>query len=175
MLLDKALLTTEIEIWRPSSFITRGPSMHSSVKPFLAGVLGMALSSGALAQTDRAPALLPLASEPAPKLLAYPPQPDALARGVVIVQFRVENLRIMPVFGPKAVEVSPHLGHLHVTVDNWHGTWAHTSGDPVVIVGLTPGPHKILMELADPNHKILAGETVNVTVPDTKGGKPHDH
>jgi hypothetical protein len=133
------------------------------------------LSSTALAQTDRPPAVIPVASEPAAKLVVYPPQPDALARGVVIVQFRTENLRIIPVFGPKAVDVSPHLGHIHVTVDDWHGTWAHTSGDPVIIVGLTPGPHKILLELADPNHKILTGETINVTVPDTKGGKPHDH
>jgi hypothetical protein len=133
------------------------------------------LSSTALAQTDRPPAVIPVASEPAAKLVVYPPQPDALARGVVIVQFRTENLRIIPVFGPKAVDVSPHLGHIHVTVDDWHGTWAHTSGDPVIIVGLTPGPHKILLELADPNHKILTGETINVTVPDTKGGKPHEH
>lgn len=133
------------------------------------------LSSTALAQTDRPPAVIPVASEPGAKLVVYPPQPDALARGVVIVQFRTENLRIIPVFGPKAVDVSPHLGHIHVTVDDWHGTWAHTSGDPVIIVGLAPGAHKILLELADPNHKILTGETVNVTVPDTKGAKPHDH
>jgi hypothetical protein len=45
----------------------------------------------------------------------------------------------------------------------------------VIVVGLPPGPHKIKLELADPNHKILSGETVTVTVPDTKGGKPHDH
>jgi hypothetical protein len=149
--------------------------MRTSVKHFFAGVISSVLCSMALAQADRPPALLPLASEPVAKLVVYPPQPDALARGVAIVQFRVENLRVMPIFGPKAVDISPHLGHMHVTVDDWHGTWAHTSGDPVIIVGLAPGAHKILLELADPNHKILTGETVNVTVPDTKGGKSHDH
>src|SRR3954468_1386158 len=75
----------------------------------------------------RPPAVLPQASEPAPKLVAYPPIADALARGVVIIQFRTDNLRVMPVFGKAAVDVSPHLGHLHVTVDHWQGTWAHTS------------------------------------------------
>ena len=52
---------------------------------------------------------------------------------------------------------------------------AHTNSDPVNIVGLDPGPHKVLLELADPSHKILTGEAVTVTVPDTRAGKPHDH
>ena len=121
------------------------------------------------------PAVLPLASEPAPKLIAYPPIADALARGVVIIQFRAEHVRVMPVFGKKAVEVSPQLGHLHVTVDDWQGTWAHTSEDPVIVVGLTPGPHKIRLEIADPGHKILASETVSFAVPPGKEEKAHGH
>jgi len=149
--------------------------MQKFAQSLLAVLLGVAANTGAMAQADHPPAVLPLATEAEAKLIVYPPQPDALARGVVIVQFRTENLRIMPVFGPKAVEVSPHLGHVHVTVDGRAGTWAHTSLDPVIIVGLPPGPHQILMELADPNHKILTSETVNVTVPVTKGGKPHEH
>lgn len=146
--------------------------MHTSVRHGLAA-LGIALSFGALAQAERPPAVIPVPSEPAAKLVVYPPVPEALARGVIIVQFRTENLRIMPVFGAKGAEVSPHLGHMHVTVDDRPGTWAHTSYDPVIIVGLPPGPHKILMELADPNHKILTAETVHVTVPDVKAGMPH--
>lgn len=149
--------------------------MRKFVQPVLAIALGMAFSTGSMAQLDHPPAVLPLATEPDARLIVYPPQPDALARGVVILQFRTENLRIMPLFGAKAVEVSPHLGHMHVTVDGRAGTWAHTSLDPVIIVGLPPGPHQILMELADPNHKILTSETVNVTVPPAKGSKPHEH
>ena len=149
--------------------------MQTSVKPLLAIAFGLALSSGALGQAARPPAILPVASEQEPKLIVYPPHPDALARGVIIIQFQTENLRIMPVFGAKAAEVSPHLGHMHVTLDDGPGTWAHTSNDPVIINGLPPGTHKILMELADPNHKILTAETVNVTVPETKGGMHHDH
>lgn len=148
--------------------------MRTMVRFVLAIVSGTGLHAISWAQTDRPPAVLPLAAEPEAKLIAYPPQPDALARGVVIIQFRTENLRIMPVFGTKAAEVSPRIGHVHVTVDGRAGTWAHTSLDPVIIVGLPPGPHKILMELANPDHKILTAETVDVTVP-AKGGKPHDH
>jgi hypothetical protein len=149
--------------------------MPAFSKFLLPGFLGLAFCSGAMAQADRPPAVLPLASEPEAKLTVYPPIPAALARGVVIIQFRTENLRIMPVFGDKAVGVSPHLGHLHVTVDNGPATWAHTSDDPVIVVGLPPGPHKVKLELADPNHKILGAETANVSVLDTKSGKPHDH
>ncbi|KQV61680.1 MULTISPECIES: DUF6130 family protein [unclassified Duganella] len=141
----------------------------------IGAITGAVLSASALAQVDQPPPVIPVASEAAARLVVYPPQPEALARGVVILQFRTENLRIMPVFGPKAVDVSPHLGHMHVTVDDWHGTWAHTSGDPVILVGLTPGTHKILLELADPNHKILTSQTVNVTMPDTKTDKSHQH
>lgn len=127
------------------------------------------------ADSGRPAAVIPLASEPAPKLIAYPPLPDALARGVAIIQFRTENLRVLPVFGKDAVDVSPHLGHVHVTVDDWPGTWAHTSTDPLILVGLKPGAHKILLEIADPNHKILGSDTVTFTVPDTKAAKAHAH
>lgn len=126
-------------------------------------------------ESSRPPAVIPLASEPAPKLIAYAPLPDALARGVVIIQFRTENARVLPVFGQNAVDVSPRLGHLHVTVDDWPGTWAHTSQDPLILVGLKPGQHKILLEVADPSHKILTSETVTVTVPAQPGAGTHKH
>jgi Family of unknown function (DUF6130) len=138
-------------------------------------VLCIAASAQTATDIGRPAAVIPLQSEPAPKLIAYPPLADALARGVVIIQYRTENMRIMPVFGKNAVDVSPHLGHIHVTVDDWHGTWAHTSGDPIILVGLKPGLHKILLELADPVHKIITSETVAVTVPEQKASTSHGH
>jgi hypothetical protein len=62
----------------------------------------------------------------------------------------LKNLRIVPVFGPKALEVSPRIGHIHVTVDNapWH--WADASGDPLIIAFLPPGPHNVEIILANP-------------------------
>ena len=37
------------------------------------------------------------------------------------------------------------IGHIHVTVDDaaWH--WADASGNPVIINGLAPGPHTVLI------------------------------
>ncbi|MDN8617896.1 DUF6130 family protein [Variovorax ginsengisoli] len=143
---------------------------------------GLALASAtAGAQTGatdvgRPAPVIPLASEPAAKLVVYPPLADPLARGVVILQYRTENVRIIPVFGDGARGVSPRVGHLHVTVDDRPGTWAHTSGDPIIVVGLTPGVHKMLIEVADPTHKILAAESIAVTVPERPAAsQPHAH
>ncbi|MCO8309391.1 DUF6130 family protein [Pseudomonas mandelii] len=128
----------------------------------------MAACGQGLADSNHPPAILPLESETVPKLIAYPPLAEPLARGVVIIQYRTEHARIMPVFGKAAVEVSPRLGHLHVTVDDWKGTWAHTSEDPIILVGLKPGTHTLLLEVADPTHKILTSTTVNFIVPEKK-------
>jgi len=153
--------------------------MPSVLRHLAIATVGVAFCVAAWAQnaTDigRPAAVIPLESEPPPKLLVYPPLAAPLARGVVIVQYRTENARIIPVFGGAAVEVSPRVGHLHVTVDDRPGTWAHTSGDPIIVMGLKPGAHKMLIELADPNHKILASETVAVTVPEQKAPESHKH
>jgi hypothetical protein len=110
-------------------------------------------------------AVVPLAQEPPAKLVVDPPLPDELVNGVAIIQFRTENARILAVYGPAAVAVSPRVGHLHVTVDDapWH--WAHSSTEPVIVAPLPAGPHKILIELADGNHTVLASEVVQFDVP----------
>jgi hypothetical protein len=58
------------------------------------------------------------------------------------------------------------VGHLHVTVDDLPWRWGDFSGsNTIVVTGLPAGQHKILIELADPEHGILATETVTFTVP----------
>jgi hypothetical protein len=56
-------------------------------------------------------------NEPAPKLIVDSPLPEGLAQGIVWIQYRVENLLIVPVFGEGATKVSPRVGHLHITVE----------------------------------------------------------
>ena len=103
--------------------------------------------------------------QPPAKLIVDPPLPGPLAKGYVFIQYRAENLRIEPVFGPKATEVSPRIGHIHVVVDDapWH--WADASGDPLILVGLPAGPHKVRIILADANHMTLDHVDVAFTVP----------
>ena len=152
--------------------------MPLALRNLLAFALGaffcMAAWGQGEADTHHPPAILPLESEAVPKLIAYPPLAEPLARGVVIIQYRTEHARIMPVFGKAAVDVSPRLGHLHVTVDDREGTWAHTSEDPIILVGLKPGTHKVLLEVADPTHKILTSTIVSFIVPEKKpADAPH--
>jgi hypothetical protein len=134
-------------------------------------------SSAAMAQSARdvrGPApVVPLASEPAAKIVIDPPLADALSQGRVVIQYRAEHLRIVPVFGPAALEVSPRLGHIHVTVDDAPWRWADASGEPLIINGLPPGPHKVLVELVNANHQTLDQSVVNFVIPE--GMVPHSH
>ncbi|AMN44688.1 DUF6130 family protein [Rhodoplanes sp. Z2-YC6860] len=110
--------------------------------------------------------LVAIENEPPPRLIVDQPLPDPLARGAVFIQYRTENLRVIPVFGKGALSVSPRVGHLHITVDDapWH--FIDASGETVVVVGLSPGPHQVLFELADPAHRVIARETVRFVVPE---------
>ena len=114
--------------------------------------------------------VIPLASELAPKLIVDPPLVDALARGLVVIQYRAENVRIMPVYGPNALDVSPRIGHIHLTLDDaaWH--WLDASGQPIVIQYLPAGPHKLLIELVDANHKPFERRLVSFVVPERMSG-----
>ena len=108
--------------------------------------------------------LLAIANEPPAKLIVDPPLPGPLALGRVFIQYRTENLRVVPVFGEGALQVSPRLGHIHITVDDapWH--FVDANGGTLILVGLGDGPHKVLIELADPAHKVITSETVRFTL-----------
>ena len=80
----------------------------------------------------------------------------------------MENLRIVPVFGQGALDVSPRIGHLHVTVDELPWWWADASDNNTVdIAELPPGEHKVKIQLVDANHNVFPGQEVTVpfTVP----------
>ena len=114
-------------------------------------------------------AVVPLASEPAPKIVIDPPLADWLAHGRVVIQYRAENLRIVPVFGPNALDVSPRIGHIHVTVDDVPWRWADASGEPLIINCLPPGAHKVMIELVNANHQTLDTGVVTFVIPNVIG------
>lgn len=142
------------------------PAVH---KYLLAMTAATVLATGASAQTARdirGPSpLVAIESEPPPKLIVDPPLPEPLALGRVYIQYRAENLRILPVFGKGALGVSPRLGHVHITVDgaSWH--FVDASGETIILVGLEPGPHTVLIELADPTHRVIDAKRVSFVVP----------
>jgi hypothetical protein len=142
------------------------------IKTLAAVAAGTVLATSAFAQSARdvrgGSPYAAIENEPAPKLIVDPPLPDQLARGLIQIQYRVENVHIVPVFGAGALSVSPRVGHLHITVDDlpWH--WADASDSNTVdLVGLPPGQHKVLIELVDAAHHVFPGQakTVTFTVP----------
>ena len=111
------------------------------VAPTLSAAAVMLYGSSVFAQSATAackPAqVIPIAgAEPAAKLAVDPPLAQPLAsRGVVVINYCAENIRIVPVFGPGALTVSPRLGHVHITVDDAPFLWADASGNPLILRG----------------------------------------
>jgi hypothetical protein len=121
---------------------------------------------------------IPIENEPAPKLVVDPPRPEALAQGIFLAQYRVENLRIVPVFGAGAAQTSPRVGHLHVQVDDLPWWWADPSDiNTIDIGGLPPGEHKVKIWLVDANHRDFPGQVVTLpfTVPNYDRVKVYGH
>ena len=151
----------------------------------LAPVLSVAamMLSGSIAlaqtatQTCKPAQVIPLTgAEPAAKIVIDAPLAEPLAsRGVVVIAYCAENMRIAPVFGSGALGVSPRVGHIHVTVDEapWH--WADASGTPLILRGLPPGRHTVRIELVDANHQAVDKGTVEFDVPKTSAaGAPSE-
>jgi Family of unknown function (DUF6130) len=133
-------------------------------------------------RTDRKPApesawevrgatpYIEIKNEPAPKLIVDSPLPDLLDQGIVWIQWRAENVHIVPVFGKGALNVSPRVGHLHVHVDDLPWLWADASDiNTIDLAGMPPGPHKILIELVNANHEVFRGQSKTVTFTVPKG------
>jgi Family of unknown function (DUF6130) len=140
------------------------------------------LAANAVAQSAREAGASPyvaIENEPPPKLIVDPtPLAAGLAMGIVWIQYRVENVRIVPVFNAGALNVSPRIGHLHVHVDDLPWGWVEASeNNTISVAGLPPGQHKMLVELVNAVHRVFPGcaectQTVTFTVSDT-ASHPH--
>jgi len=129
-------------------------------------VAGALLVSTASAR-NAASLVVPVENEPPPKLIVEAP----LAKGVAFIPYRVENLRIMPVGGPAALNVSPRVGHLHITLDDLPWQWAdYGQSDTIILVNLPRGEHKVLIEAVDPEGGVLTSATITFKAP----GKPKE-
>jgi Family of unknown function (DUF6130) len=152
--------------------------MTMIMKMIVAVAAGAVLTMNAFAQGAKeirgASPYVAIEKEPAPKLIVDLPLPEGLALGVFWAQYRVENLRIVPVFGASALQVSPRVGHLHITVDDLPWWWADASDNNTVdIAGLPPGQHKVKIELVDANHNVFPGQTATLTFTVPASAKKH--
>ncbi len=140
---------------------------------------GTLLSAIAFAQSAKeirgATPYAEIENEPPPKLIVDPPLTNLLAQGIVWIQWRVENVRILPVFGKGALNVSPRVGHFHIRVDDLPGLWADASDlNTIDLAGMPPGPHKIQIDMVDANHVMFPGQSKTVTFTVTGTGS-HTH
>ena len=136
--------------------------MTSLIKTLFAVVASGLLAAGAFAQST----VVDVDNEPAPSLTVLPPLPGPLAQGVVFIPYRLENLRIVPVGGAAAGQISPRVGHLHIQLDDLPWQWADYGGsNTIILVGLPRGEHKVRIEAVDPEGKPFIARTVTFTVP----------
>ena len=136
----------------------------------------------AVAQTARevsgASPYVAIENEPPPKLIVDPPLASGLPQGIVWIQYRVENVHIVPVFGTGALNVSPRVGHLQIHFDDLPWLWADASDlNTIDLAGVPPGQHKVLVELVNANHQVFPGcaacsQTVTFTALET-ASRPH--
>jgi Family of unknown function (DUF6130) len=148
------------------------PSMHAAAP---AATVAAPPAARSAKETRGASPYLEIRNEPPAKLIVDPPLPDLLDQGIVFIQWRAENVHIVPVVGKAALNASPRVGHLHVHVDDLPWLWADASDiNTIDLAGVPPGPHKVLIELVNANHEVFPGQSKTVTF--TVGsGAPHSH
>jgi hypothetical protein len=157
--------------------------MMMLIKTLAAVAAGAVLATNAFAQSIRevreASPYIAIENEAPPKLIVDPtPLAEGRPIGLVWIQYRVENVRIVPVFGAGALNVSPRIGHLHVHLDDLPWGWVEASDNNTIsVAGLPPGQHKMLVELVNPEHHVFSGcaecrQTVTFTIPET-ASHPH--
>ena len=119
--------------------------------------------------------VIPLAGEEPPaRIFIDPPLAEPLAsRGVAVIHYCAQNLRLVPVFGAGALDVSPRVGHVHVRVDDAPWVWMEGSDKPIILGGLPAGPHTVRFELMDSTHRKLDEGTVSFVVPEKAPAGKH--
>jgi hypothetical protein len=112
-----------------------------------------------------------------PRVFFIEPADGATVKSPVRLKFGAENIMIMAVPDP-VTTVRQGMGHFHVGVDTdclpagteivkGTPTWIHFGkGDSEIDMQLTPGPHKLSLQIGDDKHVTLPGvcKTINVTV-----------
>jgi hypothetical protein len=131
---------------------------------------GMAALAGALV-------LAACGSEPAPakRVFFVEPADGATVKSPVKLKFGIEGYELSPVPAGEVTAARPNVGHHHVGVDTEclpPGTvipkaapWVHFGkGDAEIDMQLTPGSHKLALELGDDMHTTIAGLCTTITV-----------
>lgn len=146
----------------------------------LAGALVVAACSSEPAPAEppaATPAATPpaAAAAPAKRVFFVEPADGATVKSPVKLRFGIEGYELSPVPAGEVTTARPNVGHHHVGVDTEclpPGTvipkaspWVHFGkGDAEIDMQLTPGSHKLALELGDDLHTTIAGLCTTITV-----------
>ncbi len=122
-----------------------------------------------------APASMPSAAQ---RVYFVEPKDGATVKSPVHLVFGVEGYEISPVPAGEVTTARPGMGHYHVGVDQdclpagteivkGTASWVHFGkGDNSIDMQLTPGPHKLTLQLGDDLHRTVDSfcQTINVNV-----------
>lgn len=129
------------------------------------------------------PAAKPAAPPPAaaasgtPRVFFIEPQNGATVKSPVKLRFGAENFQIAAVPQGDVTTARAAMGHHHIGVDTEclppgsvipkANPWVHHGGGQTEMdMQLTPGPHKLTLQIGDDKHTTIEGlcSTINVTV-----------
>jgi hypothetical protein len=111
-----------------------------------------------------------------PRIFFVEPKNGATVKSPVHLKFGIENYKIAPVPDGDVKTARPGVGHYHVGVDQdclkpettiVKGTpqWIHFGkGDAEIDMQLTPGKHKLALQLGDDLHNTVKGLCSTITV-----------
>jgi len=111
-----------------------------------------------------------------PRIFFIEPKNGATVKSPVHLKFGIENYKIAAVPDGTVTTVRPGVGHYHVGVDQdclkpaatiVKGTpsWVHFGkGDSEIDMQLTPGKHKLSLQLGDDLHNTVKGLCSTITV-----------
>ena len=133
------------------------------------------------ATTETAPASTPAATpetSSAPRVFFVEPKDGAKVKAnePVLLTFGIENYELSAVPAGEVTEARPGVGHHHVGVEQdclppgtniVKGTpnWVHFGkAETEFSLQLTPGPHKLSLQLADDLHNAIGGMCQTITI-----------
>ena len=111
-----------------------------------------------------------------PRIFFVEPKNNATVKSPVHLKFGIENYKIAPVPEGDVKTARPGVGHYHVGVEQnclkpgetiVKGTpqWVHLGkGDTEMDMQLTPGKHKLSLQLGDDLHNTVPGLCSTITV-----------
>jgi hypothetical protein len=139
---------------------------------FVPSGLRFALLTGALFTASCGGAPAPAA----PRVFFVQPQDGAMVTSPVKLEFGLENYQLAAV-PPDAKDARAGMGHHHVGVDTdclppdteipMANPWVHFGkANTTIDMQLTPGPHKLTLQLGNDLHRTIEGlcTTINVNV-----------